>query len=153
MIQEVAEKVSESASELLSGMGTRDPFHTLTMIVIVALLAWFVYQDHALKERLVDIRLLDQKQESERVARLEKFQSIIKNIQRQNDEDRILFIDMLEAMDRRDMRHHETGTGLVQKLEEKLDARMDGIEGRLDVIINNQQLRSVIRPNLPGPQP
>lgn len=126
-------------------MSRRDPFHALVMGVVVALLGWFVWQDHSLKADLVNMRLTEQKLMSDRIAKVTKFTGLIESLHQDNSNARDLFVKMMGESETRGSAQFDQAGSWITELKNDIANRSDTINEKLDLIIQNQHIRGAMR--------
>lgn len=145
MIVEAKERLTDVAASVVGDMSRRDPFHALAMGVVVALLGWFVWQDHSLKADLVNMQLTEQKLMSDRIAQVTKFTGLIESLNQDNSNARDLFVKMMGESETRGSAQFDQADSWITELKNDIANRSDTINEKLDLIIQNQHIRGAKR--------
>ena len=151
MVEQIKEALGSVTESVGGEMARRDPFHAVTLVVIVVLLGYFVWMNQKTNDSIIEMRLADQQMESKRQQQREAHADALEELVKVNREDREAFTGMLESMALQERRSFNEGVERVDELLNKIEESRAGIDSKLDMIINNQQIRSVIHSQPTGP--
>lgn len=141
MVEQIKDAVAEVASSVGQGMAKRDPFLTafvFAFFVITGLLSWITY---SMMQELLQIKLTDQQLEMQRQTNLKDYRSTLLEMGKASDEKYISLTAKVKDIEDRDEAREAQGASQV-----------DRILSRLDDLKDNQNLRSIMRPQLAPPQ-
>ena len=97
MIEQVKDALVDNASVLTRGMAQANPFVAFLLIVVVVLLGWLLWDNHRLQRDLVGIKLSDLEQSHTRANQIDKFTSMLLEMEKQDTLDREMFTSYLEV--------------------------------------------------------
>lgn len=141
MVEQLKEAIADNASVLTKGMAATNPFMAVLLIVLVIQFGWMSWDNHTMKKELVRIKLDDAELARDRNTQINDFTSQLLAMEQQDNEDRKLFVSMLESIESRDATQYESGKDYVADILQAIAT----VNEKLDLVINNQQIRSVIR--------
>ena len=145
MVQEAIQTATETASNVVTKMADRDPLSTWLMILVSAALIWSIWDNHSLKEQLVDMKLTDKDIAHERRGQIDDFIEQLKIMRESDSESREKLWRRLAEFKEAEAERKQVGERAVSDILESVSSHHTSVKEALDHIINNQQIRSVIR--------
>lgn len=166
MVEQIKDAVSETTSALGKGMAAQNPFLGFLLIVVVVFVGYQTWSIHKLNRELFDIKLEDQAIARDRIDRESEYRKSLLKLeelslaQQSESEERADVIRKQFAESAKDLRSRlaaveEKDDSQYQKSVEivgDIMAKLEELDEQMKMMIQNQQLRSVIRAQPPQSQ-
>ena len=153
MVEQLKDAVASSVENTTSAMADTNPFLAVTLLAVLAFSVWTAYLNHNYQEELLMIKLKDQEIAQQRVVQIDGFTELLTELRKDNDSDRTLFRNLMDKMMQEDQKRFAAGSEFVEDINRGIQNFASQINEKLDLIINNQQIRSVIRSQPQGVNP
>ena len=151
MVEQLKDAVATGVENTASAMANTNPFLAVTLIAVLAFSVWTAYLNHSYQTELLNIKLKDQEIAQQRVGQIDTFTTLLNELREDTKQGREIFKNLIETSNEEEEARFGEGNRLVDKIQAAIETGTSQINEKLDLIINNQQIRSVIRSQPQGP--
>ena len=143
MVEQLKDAVASGVESTANAMAQTNPFLGLTLAAVLLFAGWSAYVNHQYQKELLQIKLKDQEIASQRVTQANAFTELINKLREDGANDRAHFQKQVEsAASAGGLRHEKS----VDRIDE-LSTHLTKLDEKMDMVINNQQIRSVVGRN------
>lgn len=143
MVEQLKDAVASGMESTANAMAQTNPFLGLTLAAVLLFAGWSAYVNHQYQKELLQIKLKDQEIASQRVTRVDAFIELLNKLREDGANDRVHFQKQVESTESAEDLRYEKSADLINALSTALTK----LDEKMDMVINNQQIRSVVGRN------
>ena len=140
MVENLKDAVASGMESTANAMAQTNPFLGLTLAAVLLFAGWSAYVNHQYQKELLQIKLKDQEIASHRVTQVDAFTELLNKLREDGANDRVHFQKQIESAASAEDLRYEKSADLINTL----NMAITKLDEKMDMVINNQQIRSVI---------
>ena len=143
MVEQLKDAVASGMESTANAMAQTNPFLGLTLAAVLLFAGWSAYVNHQYQKELLQIKLKDQEIASHRVTQVDAFTELLNKLREDGADNRVHFQEQVEiAVSAEGLRYEK-----IEDLINTLNMAITKLDEKMDMVINNQQIRSVVGRN------